>query len=60
MLDADTICINEANAGSGNKPFIFKLLTLPNFTYVVGPNDVDTGIDATIYQRSLVRFRNRN
>ena len=42
----------RANAGSGNKPFIFKTTdNYTNFTYVVGPNDVDTGIDADDFTR---------
>ena len=51
-IDTDThYVLMRANAGSGNKPFIFKTTdNYTNFTYVVGPNDVDTGIDATILQ----------
>ena len=52
-IDTDThYVLMRANAGSGNKPFIFKTTdNYTNFTYVVGPNDVDTGIDADDFTR---------
>ncbi len=52
-IDTDThYVLMRANAGSGNKPFIFKTTdNYTNFTHVVGPNDVDTGIDADDFTR---------
>ena len=52
-IDTDThYVLMRANTASGMKPFIFKTTdNYTNFTYVVGPNDVDTGIGADDFTR---------